>query len=109
MGELAVLRWTFGKLIVWLRHTHHTHVVLRDNSCAKALNVVTMTKENGMMECAIKICDINPYRMGNLDFYGRGSQYSVNTLKPMTLVTQFLTTDGTDSGICQKLDASMCK
>merc|ERR1711862_308070 len=36
--------------------------------------------------------------MGNLDFYGRGSQYDVDTLKPMTLVTQFLTTDGTDSG-----------
>merc|ERR1712174_88106 len=34
--------------------------------------------------------------MGN--FYGRGSQYDVDTLKPMTLVTQFLTTDGTDSG-----------
>merc|ERR1712157_443101 len=43
-------------------------------------------------------CDINPYRMGNLNFYGRGSQYDVDTLKPMTLVTQFLTTDGTDSG-----------
>merc|ERR1712125_302432 len=43
-------------------------------------------------------CDINPYRMGNLDFYGRGSQYTVDTLKPMTVVTQFLTTDGTDDG-----------
>jgi len=43
-------------------------------------------------------CDINPYRMGNTDFYGRGSQYPVNTLKPMTVVTQFLTTDGTDNG-----------
>merc|ERR1711897_59455 len=43
-------------------------------------------------------CDINPYRMGNTDFYGRGSEYPVNTLKPMTVVTQFLTTDGTDAG-----------
>merc|ERR1712111_163380 len=43
-------------------------------------------------------CDINPYRMGNTDFYGRGPEYAVNTLKPMTVVTQFLTTDGTDSG-----------
>jgi len=43
-------------------------------------------------------CDINPYRMGNTDFYGRGEEYPVNTLKPMTVVTQFLTTDGTDSG-----------
>jgi len=43
-------------------------------------------------------CDINPYRMGNTDFYGRGPEYAVNTLKPMTVVTQFLTTDGTDEG-----------
>eukprot|EP00547_Thalassionema_nitzschioides_P009098 CAMPEP_0194226570 /NCGR_PEP_ID=MMETSP0156-20130528/42127_1 /TAXON_ID=33649 /ORGANISM="Thalassionema nitzschioides, Strain L26-B" /LENGTH=734 /DNA_ID=CAMNT_0038958965 /DNA_START=240 /DNA_END=2441 /DNA_ORIENTATION=+ len=43
-------------------------------------------------------CDINPYRMGNTNFYGRGEEYAVNTLKPMTVVTQFLTTDGTDSG-----------
>merc|ERR1719189_3549159 len=31
-------------------------------------------------------------------FFGRGSEYEVNTLKPITVVTQFLTTDGTDSG-----------
>jgi len=43
-------------------------------------------------------CDINPYRMGNTEFYGRGPEYPVNTLEPMTVVTQFLTTDGTDSG-----------
>ena len=43
-------------------------------------------------------CDINPYRMGNQMFYGRGSDYQVNTLKPMTVVTQFLTNDGTDQG-----------
>jgi len=43
-------------------------------------------------------CDINPYRMGNRMFYGRGSEYEVNTLKPVTVVTQFLTTDGTDDG-----------
>lgn len=43
-------------------------------------------------------CDINPYRMGNPDFYGRGSQYAVNTLEKMTLVTQFITDNGTDSG-----------
>lgn len=43
-------------------------------------------------------CDINPYRMGNRKFFGRGPEYDVNTLKPVTVVTQFLTTDGTDSG-----------
>ena len=43
-------------------------------------------------------CDINPFRMGNPDFYGRGEQYTVNTLQKMTLVTQFITNDGTDNG-----------
>merc|ERR1712151_653406 len=43
-------------------------------------------------------CDINPYRMGNRMFFGRGSQYEVDTLKPITVVTQFLTADGTDDG-----------
>jgi len=43
-------------------------------------------------------CDINPFRMGNQTFYGRGPQFAVNTLRPMTQVTQFLTTDGTDNG-----------
>ena len=36
--------------------------------------------------------------MGNKEFYGRGEEFTVNTLKPMTVVTQFLTTDGTDEG-----------
>ena len=43
-------------------------------------------------------CDINPFRMGNQNFYGRGEEYEVNTLKQMTVVTQFITSDGTDDG-----------
>jgi len=41
---------------------------------------------------------MQPYRMGNENFYGPGSEYLVDTTKPMTVVTQFLTTDGTDDG-----------
>mmetsp|Transcript_123108 Transcript_123108/g.274940 ORF Transcript_123108/g.274940 Transcript_123108/m.274940 type:complete len:643 (-) Transcript_123108:276-2204(-) len=43
-------------------------------------------------------CDINPYRNGNYTFYGRGPEFTINTLRPMTIVTQFLTNDGTDDG-----------
>merc|ERR1719480_650646 len=43
-------------------------------------------------------CDINPYRMGNKMFFGYGSDFAVDTTKPVTVVTQFLTTDGTDNG-----------
>mmetsp|Transcript_38755 Transcript_38755/g.89448 ORF Transcript_38755/g.89448 Transcript_38755/m.89448 type:complete len:793 (-) Transcript_38755:103-2481(-) len=48
-------------------------------------------------------CDINPFRMGDQNFYGRGDHFPVNTLEPMTLVTQFLTHDGTDDGILSEI------
>ena len=41
-------------------------------------------------------CDFNSMRMGAPDFYGPGM--TVNTEKPITVVTQFLTADGTDAG-----------
>eukprot|EP00932_Pfiesteria_piscicida_P010277 SRR837773.21176.p2 GENE.SRR837773.21176~~SRR837773.21176.p2 ORF type:complete len:483 (-),score=214.07 SRR837773.21176:75-1484(-) len=43
-------------------------------------------------------CDYNSHRLGALNFYGHGSDYALDTSKPMTVVTQFLTHDGTDSG-----------
>jgi len=43
-------------------------------------------------------CDINPLRMGNTTFYGRGPGFAVDTTRPMTVVTQFITEDGTDTG-----------
>ncbi len=42
--------------------------------------------------------DYNPYRVGDTGFYGPGVNFKVNTLKPFTVATQFITTDGTDSG-----------
>jgi len=43
-------------------------------------------------------CDSNPYRMGEPDFYGTGPGFKVDTTKPIQVVTQFLTADGTDTG-----------
>jgi len=43
-------------------------------------------------------CDFNNYRMGDMSFYGQGPSFDVDTTKPMTVVTQFLTHDGTDTG-----------
>jgi cellulose 1,4-beta-cellobiosidase len=43
-------------------------------------------------------CDFNSYRMGDKKFYGPGSEYTVDTTKPFTIVTQFITDDGTDTG-----------
>jgi cellulose 1,4-beta-cellobiosidase len=41
-------------------------------------------------------CDINPFRHGVEDFFGPGKK--VDTNKPFTVVTQFLTSDNTDNG-----------
>jgi len=37
-------------------------------------------------------CDLNSYRAGAMDFYGAGK--TVDTTKPFTVVTQFITEDG---------------
>ncbi|EMC99908.1 carbohydrate-binding module family 1 protein [Baudoinia panamericana UAMH 10762] len=41
-------------------------------------------------------CDFNSYRMGNHTFYGPGD--TVDTKSKFTVVTQFITSDGTDAG-----------
>merc|ERR1712012_42455 len=43
-------------------------------------------------------CDFNSYRMGDQTFYGPGKEYTVDTTQPFTIVTQFITDDGTDTG-----------
>lgn len=43
-------------------------------------------------------CDFNSYRMGAEGFYGPGAEFTVDTSRPFTVVTQFLTDDGTDTG-----------
>ena len=49
-------------------------------------------------QCDKDGCDLNAYRAGVKDFYGPGSNFKVDTTKPLTVVTQFLTTDGTANG-----------
>lgn len=46
-------------------------------------------------------CDFNPYRMGNTSFFGPGMD--VDTNSKMTVVTQFITADGTDSGTLSEI------
>jgi len=48
-------------------------------------------------------CDFNSYRMGNRTFFGPGSSFTIDTTKPFTVITQFITADGTDSGVLQEV------
>ncbi|CAK4477771.1 unnamed protein product [Aphanomyces euteiches] len=43
-------------------------------------------------------CDFNPYRYNSHNFYGPGSSFSVDSTKPVTAVTQFITDDNTANG-----------
>ncbi|KAG9400014.1 hypothetical protein AC1031_010935 [Aphanomyces cochlioides] len=43
-------------------------------------------------------CDFNPYRYNNHTFYGPGSNFAVDSTKPITVVTQFITGDNTANG-----------
>lgn len=43
-------------------------------------------------------CDLNPFRSGVTNFYGSGSNFEVDTSRPFTVVTQFITDDNTDQG-----------
>jgi cellulose 1,4-beta-cellobiosidase len=46
--------------------------------------------------CDADGCDFNSYRMGDTEFYGPGK--TLDTNKVMTVVTQFISTDGTANG-----------
>jgi len=43
-------------------------------------------------------CDFNSWRLGDQTFFGPGKDFVVNTDNPITVVTQFITSDGTDAG-----------
>ena len=43
-------------------------------------------------------CDYNPYRVGRTQFFGPGDEYEIDTRFPFTVVTQFISSDGTDGG-----------
>lgn len=43
-------------------------------------------------------CDFNSYRMGDTNFLGPGSQFTIDTTRPFSQTTQFITDDNTDTG-----------
>lgn len=52
-------------------------------------------------ECDPDGCDFNSYRMGDTSFYGPGM--TVDTGSVFTVVTQFITDDGTDTGTLSEI------
>jgi hypothetical protein len=49
-------------------------------------------------QCDASGCGFNTYARGDKNFYGRGSGYQVDSTQRFTVVTRFVTVDGTDNG-----------
>merc|ERR1719265_2595124 len=43
-------------------------------------------------------CDLQTFRMGQKSFYGPGSEFAIDSTKPVRVTTQFITDDNTDDG-----------
>lgn len=53
--------------------------------------------------CARKGCGINPFRLGAPEFYGKGEEHKVDTAKPFTVVTRFLTNNNSATGALSEI------
>jgi hypothetical protein len=66
---------------------------------ANSLTTMMVTHTcNGTNSCEPSGCAYLPYALGKKKFYGRGPSYCVDTTKPFTIVTRFISDDGTDTG-----------
>ena len=67
---------------------------------ANSLSTVYTTHPcNGDSDCDSYGCGLNTYTYGAQNFYCRGAGCQVDSTQPHTVVTQFITDDGTDNGI----------
>ncbi|KAF2735875.1 glycoside hydrolase [Polyplosphaeria fusca] len=48
-------------------------------------------------------CDLNPYRSGDKGYYGVGANFTVDTSRKFTIVTQFLTVDNTANSTLKEI------
>ncbi|CAK0799771.1 unnamed protein product [Prorocentrum cordatum] len=79
--------------------TSHPCTIEGLQTCSGAEDLECGNKSKGLPGfCDKDGCGLNPYRMGEPTFYGPGSKFTLDTSKPFTVVTQFVTEDGTDEG-----------
>ncbi|KAG9399972.1 hypothetical protein AC1031_010892 [Aphanomyces cochlioides] len=60
--------------------------------------VYTCSNSQQCNSCAKAGCGVNPWTVGNHTLYGPGSSFAIDTSKPFTAVTQFITDDNTANG-----------
>ncbi|CAK4617514.1 unnamed protein product [Aphanomyces euteiches] len=80
-------------------YTSHPCTVTEPTRCTSASECgddATDNRYDGV--CDKDGCDFNPWRLNNHNFYGPGSKFAVDSTKPITVVTQFITDDATADG-----------
>ncbi|KAH7914645.1 cellulase [Hygrophoropsis aurantiaca] len=112
-GEANLLNWTSSsansgtgswgtccnEMDVWeansvsSAYTPHPCSVSGQTECVYGTNCTTLCDPAG--------CDFNSYRMGNTSFYGPGDIVDTNSV--ITVVTQFITNDGTATGTLSEI------
>ena len=77
--------------------------IWESNSLANALTTHGCSSTGN---CDPAGCGFNAYGLGNKNFYGRGATNQVDTTQPFTVVTRFVTNDGTDDGYLTEIQRS---
>ncbi|KAM0421010.1 hypothetical protein ACHAPT_011253 [Fusarium lateritium] len=80
-------------------YTPHPCKTLTQHTCEGDDCGGTYSKTRYAGTCDPDGCDFNAYRQGNETFYGPGSEFTVDTTKKMTVVTQFI--KGSSGGLSE--------
>ena len=79
-------------------YTPHACTVKGQTRCEGTDCGDNVSGQTHMGVCDKAGCDFNPYRLGDKTFYGPSSNFKIDSMTPFTVVTQFITADGTDTG-----------
>lgn len=106
IGGLANMQWSFGdccaEMDLWEANRMATSFTAHPcdfSGQKKCIGIDCGDTNKGQHyegRCDKDGCQFNPYRLGDRDFYGM--EKIVDSTLPITVVTQFLTEDGTDDG-----------
>ena len=96
----VVTKWTSGRAIAFplLSYMSHVCTVQGQTRCegTQCGDMNAGQRHNGV--CDKDGCDFNPYRLGDKSFFGPAANFTIDTTKTFTVVTQFITSDGSDIG-----------
>ena len=84
-------------------YTPHVCTVKGQTRCEGAACGDTASGQRHTGVCDKDGCDFNPYRLGDKTFFGPSPNFNIDTTKPFTVVTQFITADGTDNGVLSEI------